>query len=301
MRTLLTWLGRIVVGLVVLIVIVVAFIYMRSEQLVSQTFHAPDVAITVPTDAASIERGHHLATVISDCTGCHGKDLSGTVVINDAALGRVVSANLTKGKNGVGGSLSDADFVHAVRYGIKPDGHSVLLMPATDYQHFSDADLGAVIAYIKSLPAADSNLPSTQLGPLGRVLLVAGQLPLVIAPQIDQSQAGGPPITPAVSADYGKYMVSVSCAGCHGDGLSGGHVPGTPPSFATAANLTPSGEVGAWSEADFQKAVQTGVAPSGKKLDPFMPYQTFVNLTNDEVQALWLYVHSVPSRPAGTH
>jgi hypothetical protein len=59
--------------------------------------------------------------------------------------------------------------------------------------------------------------------------------------------------------------------------------------------------VGAWTEADFQKAVQTGVTPSGKKLNPFMPSATFTNLTNDEVQALWLYVHSVPARPAGRH
>ncbi len=301
MRTILNWLGRIVVGLVVLIAILAAFIYVRSEQMANETFHAPEVSITVPTDAASIERGHHIATVISDCTGCHGKDFSGTVVIDDPALGRFVSANLTQGKNGVGGSLSDADFVHILRYGIKPDSHSVLLMPSTDFQHFSDADLGAVIAYIKSLPPVDSNLPGTQLGPLGRVLLVAGQLPLVIAPQIDQAKAGGPAITPAVSAEYGKYMVSVSCAGCHGEGLSGGHVPGTPPSFPSAANLTPSGEVGAWTEAQFQTAVQTGMTPAGKKLVPFMPYQTFANLTNDEVQALWLYVHSVPSRPAGTH
>ncbi len=301
MRTILKWLGRLVVGLVLLIIIVAAFIYVRSEQLVSQTFHAPEVTLTVPTDAASIERGHHLATVISDCTGCHGANLAGGAVIDDPALGRVVALNLTKGANGLGSTLSDADFVHILRYGVKPDGHSVLLMPATDFQHFSDADLGAVIAYVKSVPPVDSNLPATELRPLGRILLVAGQLPLVIASQIDQSTAGAPPITPAVNADYGKYMVSVSCAGCHGTGMSGGHVPGTPPSFAPAANLTPSGEVGAWTEADFQKAVQTGVTPAGKTLNEFMPYKTFVNLTNDEVQALWLYVHSVPARPAGTH
>jgi mono/diheme cytochrome c family protein len=300
MRTILTWIGRLIGALVIVIIIAVAVIYVRSEQLVNQSFHAPDVSLTIPTDAASIERGHHLATVVSDCTGCHGANFAGTVVIDDPALGRVTSANLTKGQNGMGG-MSDADFVHAIRYGIKPDGHSVLLMPATDFQHLDDADLADIIAYIKSLPAADSSLPPTALGPLGRVLLVAGQLPLVIAPQIDQSQAGVPPITPAVSADYGKYLVSISCAGCHGEGLSGGHVSGTPPSFPSAANLTPSGEVGAWTEADFQKAVQTGVTPSGKTLNPFMPYQTFKNLTNDEVQALWLYVHSVPARPAGTH
>ena len=143
----------------------------------------------------------------------------------------VVSANLTKGKNGMGDDMSDADFVRAIRYGIKPDGNSVLLMPATDFQHLSDTDLADVIAYVKSVPAADSNLPATQLGPLGRVLMVAGQLPLVIAPQIDQANAGGPGVSPAVSADYGNYMASFSCAGCHGAGLSGGHVPARRPAF----------------------------------------------------------------------
>jgi mono/diheme cytochrome c family protein len=301
MRTILKWLGRIVVGLVVLIAIVAAFIYVRSEQLVNQSFRAPDVSITIPTDAASIERGHHLATVIADCTGCHGGNLAGTVVIDDPALGRIVAGNLTQGKNGLGASFSDADFIHAIRYGIKTDGHSVLLMPATDFQHLSDTDLADVIAYVKSLPPADSSLPATALGPLGRVLLVAGQLPLVIAPQIDQSKAGGPSVTPAVSAEYGKYVVSFACAGCHGEGLSGGQVPGTPPSYPKATNLTPSGEVGAWTEADFQKAIRTGVMPNGEKLNKFMPYEKLANLTDDEVQALWLYVHSVPARPDGTH
>ena len=130
--------------------------------------------------------------------------------------------------------------------------------------------------------------------------MVAGQLPLLKAPLIDQSKAGGPDIAPAVSAEYGQYMASFSCQACHGPGMSGGHVPGTPPSFPQAANLTPSGEVAGWSQADFQKAVQTGVTPAGKTLDKFMPYKIFANLTNDEVQALWLYVHSLPARPDGT-
>jgi hypothetical protein len=50
-----------------------------------------------------------------------------------------------------------------------------------------------------------------------------------------------------------------------------------------------------------QKPIQTGVAPSGKTLNEFMPFKTIANLTNDNVQALWLYVHSVPARPAFTH
>ncbi len=301
MRTIFTWLGRLLVGSIVLIAVVAAIIYVRSEQMVNQTFHKPEVAITVPTDAVSIERGRHIATVIADCTGCHGKDFGGGAVIDDPAIGRVVALNLTKGKNGVGSVLSDADFAHILRYGIKPDGKSVLVMPSTVFTHFSDTDLGDVIAFIKSLPPVDSNLPETQIGPLGRVLMVAGQLPIVVAERLDQSKAGGPDMPPAVSAQYGGYVASFSCAGCHGEGLSGGTIVGAPPSFPKAANLTPSGEVGSWTEADFQKAVQTGVTPAGKTLLEEMPYKTFANLTNDEVQALWLYVHSVPARPAGTH
>jgi mono/diheme cytochrome c family protein len=272
----------------------------RSEQLVNQTFHTPDVSITVPTDAASIERGHHLTTVVADCTGCHGSNFAGGIVIDDPALGRIVAPNLTSGQNGLGSTLSTGDIARVLRYGVKPDGRSVLLMPADNFTHLTDADLGAVIAYVKSLPPVDSSLPGISLGPLGRVLLVAGQLPLIVAERIDQSAPTTPAITPAVNADYGRYMASLSCTGCHGPGLSGGHVPGTPPSFKDAANLTPSGEVGAWTEADFAKTIQTGMTPSGKQLDSFMPYKTFVNLTSDEVQALWAYVHSVPARPAGT-
>jgi mono/diheme cytochrome c family protein len=301
MRTILTWLGRILVGLIVLIAIVVAFIYVRSEQMVNQTYHAPEVAITVPTDAASIERGHHIATVLADCTGCHGKDLGGGVVLDDPAIGRVVALNLTKGKNGLGSVLSDADFAHILRYGIKPDSKSVLVMPAQDFTHFSDSDLAAVIAYVKSVPPVDSNWPTTQLGPLGRVLMVAGQLPVVIAAKIDQSKAGNPDMPPAVSAEYGGYVASFACAGCHGPNFSGGAIDGAPPSFPHSANLTPSGEVGSWSEADFKKAIQTGVTPAGKTLNSLMPYETFVHMTDDEVSALWLFIHSLPARPAGTH
>jgi mono/diheme cytochrome c family protein len=188
-----------------------------------------------------------------------------------------------------------------LRYGVKPDGHSVIIMPADDFTHLTDSDLGSVIAYLRSVPAVDSDRPAIALKPLPYFLLALGQLPIVIADRIDFSKVGSPaPITPGPTAEYGAYIVSVTCQGCHGPGLSGGHVPGTPPDFPIAANLTPSGEVGGWTEADFTKTIRTGVTPSGRTLNPFMPYAVFKNLTDDEAHALWLYIHSVPARPAGT-
>jgi mono/diheme cytochrome c family protein len=286
---------------VLLVVIVVGAIFIRGQMLYNEKFETPAVAVTVPTDAASIERGKHLMTVLVDCSGCHGQDLSGGVVLDDPAFGVVNAPNLTTGKNGVGGQLSDSDIARILRYGVKPDGHSIIVMPADDFTHLTDSDLGAVIAYIRSVPAVDTEPKAIALKPLPYVLLALGQLPIVIAERIDFDKVGSPaPLAPAPSAEYGAYIVSVTCQGCHGPGLSGGHIIGTPPDFLAAANLTPSGEVGGWTEADFTKAIRTGVTPTGRTLNELMPYKTFANLTDDEVHALWLYVHSVPAKPAGT-
>ena len=72
--------------------------------------------------------------------------------IDDPALGRVIAPNLTRGRGGVGATFSDADFVRAIRHGVDPSGRPLLIMPADDYTHFSDADLGMIIAYVRSLP-----------------------------------------------------------------------------------------------------------------------------------------------------
>jgi mono/diheme cytochrome c family protein len=299
MGKILKWIGIILGALVLLVVIVAGAVFIRGQMMYNKKYEAP--AVAVPTDAASIERGKHLMTVLADCVGCHGEDLSGGVVIDDPALGVVVAPNLTTGKNGLGGQLSDADIAKVLRYGVKPDGHSVIIMPADDFTHLTDSDLGSIIAYLRSVPPVDTAPKSIALKPLPYFLLALGQLPIVIAERIDFSKGAAPaPITPGPTAEYGAYIVSVTCQGCHGPGLSGGHVPGTPPDFPIAANLTPSGEVGGWTEADFTKTVRTGVNPTGRTLDPFMPYKDFANLTDDEVHALWLYIHSVPAKPAGT-
>ncbi|MEP7356034.1 MAG: c-type cytochrome [Anaerolineales bacterium] len=301
MRTILKWIGIILGVLILLVVVIAGALFIRGQMLYNKKYETPAIAVTVPTDAAAVERGHHLATVTADCVGCHGPDLGGGVVIDDPALGLIVAPNLTTGQNGIGGQLSDEDIARVLRYGVKPDGHSVVIMPADDFTHLTDTDLTSIIAYIRSVPPVDSSRPAIALKPLPYFLLAAGQLPIVIAERIDFSKVAVPaPITPGPTAEYGAYIVSITCQGCHGAGLSGGHIPGTPPDFPKAANLTPSGEVSGWAEADFAKAIRTGITPTGRQLAPEMPWQTFVNLTDDEVSALWQYVHTVPARPAET-
>ena len=60
-------------------------------------------------------------------------------------------------------------------------------MPAEDYNHFGDADLGAIVGFLKALPAINTSLPGSEIRPIGRVLFATGQLPLLPAVAIDRS------------------------------------------------------------------------------------------------------------------
>ena len=138
-------------------------------------------------------------------------------------------------------------------------------------------------------------------GLLGRVLLLVGALPPADASVVDHTRPFPAPIPPGVTVEYGRYLATVGgCVGCHGPGLSGGRVPGVPPDFPPAANITPSGPIGQWSEADFFRALREGKRPNGAEINPFMPWQASGKMTDDEIRAVWQFLKSVPARPSGT-
>jgi hypothetical protein len=65
--------------------------------------------------------------------------------------------------------------------------------------------------------------------------------------------------------------------------------------MAWASNLTPGGDPGGWSEADFIAAMRTGITPSGQALIPEMPWQLYGKMTDEELRAVWLYLQSLPA------
>jgi hypothetical protein len=77
--------------------------------------------------------------------------------------------NLTTGAGGVGDTNTDEDWVRAIRHGVGHDGRGLALMPSAVFYYLSDEDLGALIAYLKSLPPVDNEMPGTDLGPVGRI------------------------------------------------------------------------------------------------------------------------------------
>ncbi|HEX6576691.1 MAG TPA: c-type cytochrome, partial [Gemmatimonadaceae bacterium] len=163
------------------------------------------------------------------------------------------------------------------------------------FTRFSDTDLSQMIAYLKTLPAADMTIEKKRsVGPVGRMVYMFGGLPLLPASMIDRSMSRAA-VPEGNTVEYGEYLIATGgCRGCHGDNLGGASMGST-----KTPNLSRSGELGKWSEADFAKAIRTGMHPSGRVLSAEMPWPYMKGLTDDEVGAMWKYLQSLT--PAATN
>ncbi len=287
------------IGLLVLAFIVLYIIGGAKWNQIHGKYDVPVETITIPTDRASIARGEHIAT-IRMCTNCHTETLSGQPG-GVPGLITVAFPNLTAGAGGVGATNTDQDWVRAIRHGVGHDGRGLILMPARAFYYLSDEDLGALIAYLKSVPPVDNVLPRTDLGPVGRVLLALGQLPPIGAvPDVTVIDHNGPrPVAPkpGVTVEYGKYLAR-TCTMCHGANLNGQTIRLEGSDYLTP-NLTPGGEPGFWAEEDFFTTLRTGVTPSGHKLKAVMPWKYFGQMTDEELKAVRLYLQSLPALEQG--
>lgn len=288
---------RVLAGLVLLVVVAAGVVYAMSQSKLGRSFEIEAAEVEIPDDAEALVRGRHQAT-IRGCTGCHGENLAGETVIEDPAMGTIHAPNLTIGEGGLPPTYSNADWVTAIRHGVGADGRPLQLMPSSEYWPMDNGDLGDLIAYLKALPPVDAESPASRPGPLARVLLSTGALPMHVDLIDHEAEIPDAP-EPAVTAEYGAYL-ALTCTGCHGHNLSGGKITGAPPDWPEAANLTPH-ETGleGWEEADFFTALREAERPDGTKLDPIMPAEQFGKMTNDELSALWMYLESLPATPHG--
>lgn len=121
--------------------------------------------------------------------------------------------------------------------------------------------------------------------------------------------ASSPPAQAVDPVARGEYLTTImGCNDCHTPGylygapddtrkLSGSEVGWAGPwGVAFAANLTPDPETGLgnWSDEEIITALKTGQRPDGRMLAPFMPYQNFASLTDEDVQAIVAYLRSLP-------
>lgn len=277
--------------IVVLIAVFYAFIYFNVKDRIENPYeNIPAESYEIPEDSSALALGAHLS-VIKGCQDCHGANLAGRVMIDDPGLGRIVSANLTNGKGGIGATYTNEDWIRALRHGVSNDYMPLLIMPSEETTHLTQNDLTALIAYCKNLPPVDNDLPVHDLNPLAYVLTYFDQLPLLSAERIDHTMRPEKDIVKQVSVAYGEYL-AVSCVGCHKPNLKGGApiIPGSP----QVADISSTGNVGEWTEAEFLQTMRTGKTPEGKNLqNEFMPWQMTASYTDDELKSLYIFLQGV--------
>ncbi|MGE5265175.1 MAG: c-type cytochrome [Acidobacteriota bacterium] len=252
----------------------VALYSIGMEKLTRSYSNIPVEQVKIPTDADAIARGKHIATIWA-CTRCHGNNLGGTVITSDPIdgyvpiLGTIPASNLTSGKGGIGKSYTDADWMRAIRHGVKPNGHIEIFM--YDYSTMSDHDLGDLLAYLKQIPPIDSNQPALSYGPILPIAQAVGVF-TPVAELIDHSAQHVADPVPSDTKGYGKYLSAI-CTACHGGGL--------------VAPLR-----GNWRQEDFVRLLRSGVLPNGSQIGAAMPVGIYREMNDTELTALWLYSQS---------
>jgi mono/diheme cytochrome c family protein len=263
-----------------------------SKSPLNLLYGPPEDHIAIPTDSVSIARGKHLVEAVAVCTICHGENLGGKLAFQDSFLGRGYTSNLTGGRGGVGRTYTNAEWIRSIRYGVRPDGHGIPFMPSDYFNKISDSDLGAIVAYLKSLPPVDNERTKVEINLPARLLIELGLFgDLVPAAKIDFKAA-----RPPEKRNGGAYLVDVGgCTFCHGSGLTGGQGP--EPGAPRGTALTAGGPLSRWSLLDFKNTMRNGVNPKGHSINPkYMPWLGYRNMTDAELEQVWLYLRSLPSR-----
>ncbi len=288
------WIIGIVGGLLTLIIFFLILVYLITENRMNRSYSLPEHSVAIEADSQTVAYGRRLS-VVRGCTDCHGENLAGRLMIDEPAVVKLYTSNLTQGKGGIAADYTDADWERSVRHAVAPNGKPLLFMPAHEFFYLSDEDLAALIAYLKTLKPVDNVLPASSVGLLGRILYMTGQLPLVPAELVDHTKEHPAAPQPGVTIEYGRYLAT-GCAGCHGPDFTGGRVPGSPPEWPPAANLTPNGNLKRWTERDFIQAIRTGVKPDGQTFTEYMPVRSVNAMTDEELKALWLFLSSLPEK-----
>lgn len=290
MKRVFKWIGIIIGGIVLLLVIVGLTVFMNGRSKLKGSFDVGHSLGAIAADSSQLARGEYLARTVSRCNGCHGDQFQGTILIDDAAFGLIPAPNLTSGKGGVGGLSENVDWEKALRHGVGLKDRVLVGMPSEFFTAYGDEDLKSLIAFLKTVPAVDNELPERKLGPMAYVLIGTGMYkPPAMALDHAAVHQSAPPVAP--DAAYGKYLVNIiACGECHGAALHGVEFEGPPP----GPDLSPEGNLGEWTEDEFVLSLRSGTTPDGRILDSeIMPWPRMSRLSDLELKAIWSFLQTI--------
>jgi mono/diheme cytochrome c family protein len=254
--------------------------------------------VAYTADAAAVERGRYLFAS-RGCVDCHGANGGGRTFVDDGGSLKIRGPNISTAPGSAVAGYRPEDWVRAIRHGVTPTGRALMVMPSEDYNRFTDADLAAVVAYVRSLPPAEGGPAEVKL-PLPALVLYGFGGIQDAADKIDHLLPPSKPVAEGVNIAHGAYVAN-TCIGCHGAQLAGGRIPGTPPDWPPASNLTP-GEgtvMTRYADADaLLHLFKTGKRHDGTEVK-VMPFSSLREMSDTDVRALHLYLRGLPPKPQG--
>ena len=257
---------------------------------------------------AVVARGRYIVEIAANCGGCHtpldaahrpiaAQSLAGGRVFAERGF-RAVAPNVTSDRTTGIGAWSDAQIAAALRSGRHRDGRPIgPPMPVDLYRRINDADVAAIVAYLRTVPAVSHAISERSRYPF----TVATVAPAAyIAASADTAVARG------------AYLAGplAHCTYCHTPIVrderrdwtrtgAGGVTFTGPWGAAVSANITSSrvSGIGAWTDARIIAELTTGRDPDGRLLAPPMSSHASVwqQLTPGDMVDLIAYVRTLPS------
>jgi mono/diheme cytochrome c family protein len=277
---------RIFGGLLVVVCLAAATIFVLSNSYINKRYAFKEYPVAVLTDSASLAHGERWVRM--RCAGCHGEGLRGNVFFDEPNVARLIAPNVPAKLK----TLTDAEFAGFLRSGVRKDGTSPFVMPPPGYYHISDADLGALIGYLRSMPVIDNPLPANSYRAMGRFGIALGQFKTSVASfDTTMDRVGQDPAWSTTR--HGEYIARMICTECHGLRLTGDSAA------AGGDARTPSlaGAVG-YSPEQFVTLLRTGTprdSTTRLTLMADMARESLKYLTDDEISAVYNYIKGLPT------
>jgi mono/diheme cytochrome c family protein len=307
--------------IVVIVLVVAAFLFIGY--IVKFKPNLPLEEVKIEYTAERIERGKYLANNVNQCIDCHSsRDWSkfsappfpGTEGKGgepfDRSLGfpgNYYAPNLTPHHLK---DWSDAELFRAITAGVSKDGRPLFpVMPYLFYGKMDKEDIFSIIAYIRSLPSIENEVPPAE-----------SNFPMNIIIHTIPTRAEFSKIpAPSDKINYGKYLTSAaSCIECHTQvkrgqiiedlAFGGGrYFPIKDGGMVVSANITPEKDtgIGSWTEETFIerfKAFDKSVNKFNDEVKPgefnsIMPWQKYAGMKREDLAAIFAYLQTVKPIP----
>jgi mono/diheme cytochrome c family protein len=259
-----------------------------------------------------LARGKYLAEHVTGCMECHTPhDWSSRGSVSENAKlgageempmkdlpGRIVAPNITPDNETGAGTWTDDQIGRAIREGVGHDGRALFpMMPYERFREMSDEDLASVVVYLRSLVPVRNAIPKSEI-----IFPVKYLIRNVPQPVTDPVPA--PDLSTRLKR--GKYMTTMAaCSDCHtpaddhgqqlpGMSFAGGFILEGPWGRVASANITmdPSG-IPYYDEKMFIDAIRMG-SVRARTLNPIMPFAFYSGMTDQDLSAIFAYVHQLP-------